>query len=86
MVKVAVCIETFFTELSCEKRAERVAAIGYPAVEFWLHDHYFDGENLIPRKKNLETMTKIMKDFGLEYWPCKEAETSLQETKALLGV
>lgn len=66
MVKAGVCLETFFTEFSYEERIRRVAEIGYPAIEFWFHDYWFDGKNLIPRKKNLEAMKKVIKDFGLE--------------------
>ncbi len=66
MVKITVCLETFFSELSYQDRLERVAKIGYQAVEFWLHDHWFDGKSLIPREKGLEGIKKTVRDLGLE--------------------
>lgn len=35
MVKLSVCIEMFWRELPFEERITRVAALGYPAFEFW---------------------------------------------------
>ena len=65
-MKVSVCIEPLFPELSYETRLEKVAAIGYQTVEFWLHDYSFDGENVISKNKNLEGIVKTMKAQGLE--------------------
>ena len=35
MVKLSVCIEMFWHDLPFEQRITRVAALGYPAFEFW---------------------------------------------------
>ncbi|MFH1084944.1 MAG: TIM barrel protein [Chloroflexota bacterium] len=35
MVKLSVCIEMFWRELPYEERIARVAALGFPAFEFW---------------------------------------------------
>jgi len=35
MVKLSVCIEMFWRDLPYEERIARVAALGYPAFEFW---------------------------------------------------
>ena len=34
-MKASICIEMIFPDLSYEKRIERVASYGFPAVEFW---------------------------------------------------
>lgn len=65
-MKISVCVEPLFPELPYEQRMEKVAAIGYDTVEFWLHDQSFDGENVIPKKKNLEAVVKTAKRLGLE--------------------
>ena len=66
MIKVDVCIETFFTQLPYEERIKKVAKIGYKAVEFWFHDYHFDGKNLIHKEKDINSMTEVIKDLGLE--------------------
>ncbi|RLE13373.1 glyoxylate-induced protein [Candidatus Aerophobetes bacterium] len=66
MVKVDVCIETFFTQFSYEERIKKVAAAGYRAIEFWFHDYHFDGKNLIPKEKNIKSIAKVIDDLGLE--------------------
>jgi len=66
MVKVDVCIETFFTELPYKERIKKVAEIGYKAVEFWFHDYHFDGKNLIHKEKDINSMVKVIKNLGLE--------------------
>ena len=35
MPKLSVCIEMFWRDLPHEERIARVAALGYPAFEFW---------------------------------------------------
>lgn len=35
MVKLSVCIEMFWHDLPVEQRISKVAALGYPAFEFW---------------------------------------------------
>lgn len=35
MVKLSVCIEMFWRNLPVEERIAKVAALGYPAFEFW---------------------------------------------------
>lgn len=66
MIKVSVCIETFFTQFSYEERIKKVATAGYRAIEFWFHDYHFDGEKLIPKEKDIGSIAKVTDDLGLE--------------------
>jgi len=66
MVTVTVCIETFFVDLPYEERIKKVARLGYKAIEFWFHDHFFDGKKLIPEKKDLKEIKKVLDDSGLK--------------------
>ena len=44
MIELDVCLETVFTNLSTERRIEKIARAGYRFVEFWFHDATFDGK------------------------------------------
>ena len=66
MVKIGVCIETVFTELSYIERIKRVAKIGFSGIEFWFHNRRFDGTNLLEEMKDISAMAEVVKDLGLE--------------------
>jgi len=57
MVKFSVCIETLFTEYPFVERSRKVAEMGFPAVEFWLHDE--DG-------KDMRALRQATQDCGVE--------------------
>lgn len=57
MVKFSVCIETLLTEYPFAERARKAADMGFPAVEFWLHDQ--DG-------KDVKTLRQSVREFGIE--------------------
>ena len=54
MVKLSVCIEMFWRDLPIEQRILKVAALGYPAFEFWGW-----------KNKDLEKIRRAMDDTGL---------------------
>jgi hydroxypyruvate isomerase len=54
MVKLSVCIEMFWRDLPIEQRILKVAALGYPAFEFWGW-----------KNKDLEKIKRAMDDTGL---------------------
>jgi len=57
MVKFSVCIETLLTEYPFAERARKAAEMGFPAVEFWLHDQ--DG-------KDVKTLRQAVRDSDIE--------------------
>ena len=65
MVKVCVCLDTVLSEYSFEDRIRKVAELGFDAFEFWYIDYWFDGENLIPREKDVNTIATIAKDNNI---------------------
>ncbi len=66
MAKIGVCVEMVFTDLPYEERIRKVAALGYKAVEFWFHDHRFDGKGLVPEEKDFDSLAEVAKDTGVE--------------------
>ena len=65
MVKIDVCVEPLFPGLPFNKKILNLSACGYKAVEFWFWDHYFDGQALIPEKKDIKQLSGIMKDQNM---------------------
>jgi hydroxypyruvate isomerase len=54
MVKLSVCIEMFWHDLPVEQRITKVAALGYPAFEFWGW-----------KNKDLDKIRQAMDETGL---------------------
>lgn len=65
MTKIAVCIETVFSEFPFVDRIQRVAKLGYSAVEFWFWDYEFDGKGLNPRKKDISRISSVARDLNV---------------------
>jgi hydroxypyruvate isomerase len=54
MIKLSVCIEMFWRDLPVEQRISKVAALGYPAFEFWGW-----------KNKDLDKIRQAMDETGL---------------------
>lgn len=54
MPKLSVCIEMYWRDLSYEERIRRVAALGYPAYEFWGW-----------KNKDIPAVKAVMEECGL---------------------
>lgn len=65
MFELDVCIEPVFCDLDYEERIRRVAGAGYKSVEFWFHDHMFDGHDLIPQEKDCESLKAVLNETGM---------------------
>ncbi len=65
MIKLSVCVETVFTDLPYDKRARQVARLGFPGIEFWHHDLKYDGVKSIEEKKDIEALSRAVKETGL---------------------
>ena len=59
MLKPSVCIEMFWPEIALADRIPRVAALGYPAFEFW---GWWN--------KDLDAIERAVKDTGLAMAVC----------------
>jgi hydroxypyruvate isomerase len=65
MVKLDVCIEPFFPSLPYPERIRSIARLGYKAYEFWFHDKRFDGQGLLPEKKDFDEIAELNAKLGL---------------------
>ncbi len=65
MLKLDLCIEPFFLGTDTSEKIRKVKNLGIEAVEFWFWDHEFDGNNLIPRKKNIDEISAVCKDLNI---------------------
>jgi hydroxypyruvate isomerase len=65
MVKLAACIEPFFSALPYEQRIRKVAELGFTAYEFWFHDKRFDGAGLVPEMKDFDRIGELNAELGL---------------------
>jgi len=61
MLKIDVCIEPFFVGTETTEKIRNVKKLGIDAIEFWFWDHEFDGQNLIPNKKNIQKIASVSK-------------------------
>jgi len=66
MAKLDICLETVFPELSFEERIERVARLGFRAIEFWFWDYEFDGKGLNPKKKDIGQIAGLTGELNIE--------------------
>lgn len=65
MAKVDVCVEPLFPGLPFNQKILNLSACGCRAFEFWFWDHYFDGQALIPQKKDIKQLSRIIQDQGM---------------------
>jgi hydroxypyruvate isomerase len=65
MIKVDLCIEPFFLENSTCEKIKKVKSLGFDAIEFWFWDHEFNGNDLIPNKKNIAEISSLCKDLNM---------------------
>lgn len=63
MAKLCVCLETVFTDLPFAERLERVADMGYEAVEFWFHDQDPAGRDVAAIAKTCQEKGLVISDF-----------------------
>lgn len=76
MVKLSVCIEMFWRELPYEERICRVAALGFPAFEFWGW-----------KNKDIAKIQEAMRETGLPIAAlCLEPGSSLNKRNATAGL
>ena len=66
MVKIDVCIETVFPELPFMERIEKIAQLGFQAIEFWFWDYEFDGQGLNSKKKDIDQIASLTKELNIE--------------------
>jgi len=66
MVKVDVCIETVFPELSFIERIRKIAQLGFKAIEFWFWDYEFDGQGLNSKKKDIKQIARLTKELDIK--------------------
>ena len=75
MAKIDVCLETVFTSLPVEERLEKIAQVGYTAVEFWHKECTWNGVDLTgpakdPKKLKaaLDKYKLVVTDMVLNAW------------------
>jgi hydroxypyruvate isomerase len=76
MVKISVCLETVFTDLPAAERIGAIAALDFPAVEFWHPEGTFDGKtvrmdlpkNAAEMKAAAQKHNVAINDFALHAW------------------
>jgi len=66
MVKLNVCIETVFPELSFIERIRKIVQLDFPAIEFWFWDYEFDGKGLNPKKKDIDQIARLTKELNID--------------------
>ncbi len=66
MLKIGVCIEMLFTDLPYPKRIEKVAEIGFPAIEFWFLDHRMDESDFDQGVRDFEAVAEMSQRLGIE--------------------
>jgi hydroxypyruvate isomerase len=91
MIKISVCLETVFTGLPVRQRIGAIAALGFPAVEFWHPEGTFDGKTVrfdmakdaAELKAACQKHGVIINDFAMHAWdgsiggsPVKAADRS----------
>jgi hydroxypyruvate isomerase len=65
MLKIDLCIDPVFVGTETGEKIRKIAKLGYKAIEFWFWDHEFNGQNLVPKKKNIKEIASICKDLGI---------------------
>jgi hydroxypyruvate isomerase len=65
MAEIAVCLETFFTDLDYRERLRRVHEAGFRTYEFWFHDKRFDGSRLTNEPKDFEMFAELNEELGV---------------------
>ncbi len=65
MPKIAVCVEPIFPELPLLERIKKVGELGFPAIEFWHDDHHFDGQNVVPQKRDIAAIKRTCQKAGV---------------------
>ena len=65
MIKLAACIEPFFSSLNYDERIKKIHDIGFKAYEFWFHDKRFDGSGLIDEMKDFDRIGEINEKYNL---------------------
>jgi len=61
MKKIDVCIEPFFIGTETTEKIRKVKKLGIDTIEFWYWDHEFDGQTLVPHKKNIQKIASVSK-------------------------
>src|SRR3989339_829412 len=64
-MKFGVCIDTVFLDKSVPDRVREIKKIGYDGIEFWYHDYYFDGKDLLPGERDIEGLKKALDETGM---------------------
>jgi hydroxypyruvate isomerase len=66
MVKLDVCLEAVFTDLTTEERIGKIAQAGYDCVEFWFHDATFTGTECTAKQpKNAAALRDACRKHGV---------------------
>ena len=66
MIKLDVCIETVFTDLSCEQRIARIAQLGYDSIEIWHPEGTWNGAEIDESMpKDADTLNQACEDAGV---------------------
>ncbi len=65
MAKIDLCIEPFFIGTATSEKIKKVNKLGFQAIEFWFWDHEFNGQDLVPSKKNMTEVASVCKDLNV---------------------
>jgi hydroxypyruvate isomerase len=65
MVKLAACIEPFFSSMDYAERIRKIHDIGFTAYEFWFHDKRFDGSGLVDEMKDFDRIAELNEQYSL---------------------
>ncbi|HDY88509.1 MAG TPA: glyoxylate-induced protein [bacterium] len=64
-MKLGVCLDSVFLDKPFTESVKEVKKIGYDGIEFWFHNYKFDGNDLIPEKRDIDGLKKALDETGL---------------------
>jgi len=64
-MKYSVCLDALFLDKPLPDSVREIKKIGYDGIEFWFHNYVFDGNDLIPKERDLEGLKEALDETGV---------------------
>jgi len=64
-MKYGVCVDALFLDAPLYDSVRKIRDIGYDGIEFWYHNYVFTGTELVPRKRDLDSLKKALDETGV---------------------
>jgi len=65
-MKYGVCLDALFLDKPLPDSVREIKKIGYDGIELWYHNYVFDGNDLLPKERDLEGLKKALDETGVE--------------------